>query len=397
MQKGDTKSRDFFKEAFEATKLNGLRLRNRFIKAPTFEGLMAGGRLNEEFKALHRGVARGGVAMTIMANCAVSVAGQSYGEQLILDDRFLPQLEALVAEIHAEGCAVCLQLNHCGGNKRGSGVAYGPSRYFNWRFGKWVRAMSDEDIERTISEYREAARRAREIGIDAIELQASHGFLLSQFLSPLCNHRKDRWGGDVESRAIFAVMVLKAVREAMGADAPVFAQISLSDAHPKGLNIDEALIFAQIMETEGADALAFNSGFSSTDNFHDLRGGLPLKDIIDAKAHWWERWYMRMMGKRAMNDYSFKENFLMHQAMRIRTRLSLPMILTGGIVSKQGIEEAIKNGFDFIALGRALICEQDFILRLQKGELERSACNQCNLCVAYASKGVRCWQNDSKN
>lgn len=382
---------EFFADAFGPTKLNGLRLKNHFIKAPTFGGLFADAKLSESFVEHHLAVARGGVGMTVVANCAVSREGQGDERQLILDERFAPQLEALVAQIHAQGCAVCLQLNHCGAYKRSGAQALGASKFFNWRVGKWVRAMNEGDIERTIRDYGAAARRARELGVDAIEIQASHGFLISQFLSPLSNRRTDRWGGAVESRAIFAVEVLKAVREAMGPDAPVFAQINLTDAHPKGLNLDEALVFAQILETEGIDALALSSGFTPTDNYHDIRGELPLKAIIEGKAHFWERWYLRLMGKRAIHHYPFSENFMLSQAMRIRSRLSLPMILTGGVNSKAAISQAMKSGFDFVALARPLICQPNFVQLLESGSLERSPCNHCNLCVAYASKGIKCY------
>ena len=192
--------------ALTPTRLAGLRLRNRVIKTATFEGMSPGGIPTPALIEHHAQIARGGVAMTTLAYCAVSEHGRTFADQLVMTDALAAALRPLTDAVHEAGAAASIQLAHCGGfskdlrqralTPRGP---LGPSRAINL-YGVmqgliWTKAMDAATIEAVPAQFAAAAVRARDAGFDAVELHLGHGYLLSQFLSPAVNRRRDRWGG----------------------------------------------------------------------------------------------------------------------------------------------------------------------------------------------------------
>jgi 2,4-dienoyl-CoA reductase-like NADH-dependent reductase (Old Yellow Enzyme family) len=383
---------------FEPTTLGQLELRNRVIKAATFEGMSPGGMPSADLVEHHRRLAAGGVGMTTVAYCAVSQEGRTFSGQICMEPAVVPPLRALTDAVHGEGGAASIQLAHCGfftrfrDRKR---RPRGPSRTLNL-YGiaaglPFADAMDESDIEGVIEDFGRAAGLAREASFDAIELHLGHGYLLSQFISPATNRRRDRFGGSLENRMRLPLAVLARVREVVGDGFPVLAKINLSDGFAGGLEIDEAVEVARMLETSGIDAIVTSGGFTSKAPFFLMRGNRPLRAMIAAEENALMRVAMRLFGSRIVRAYPFSEMFLLEQARRIRVATKVPVALLGGLVSRENLEQAMAEGFDFVVMGRALIADPDLVSRMQAGEASRTRCDACNECVGeMEAGGVRC-------
>jgi 2,4-dienoyl-CoA reductase-like NADH-dependent reductase (Old Yellow Enzyme family) len=391
-------------DLFSEAPLGPIGLGNRVIKAATYEGMSPRGEASEALVAFHRRLAEGGVGLTTVAYCAVSPEGRTFADQLWLNDASRHRLETLTSEVHATGGKASLQLSHAGMfsklRGRGGRVPRGPSLLFN-AYGvsaglPYARAMTRADIAQVVEDFADAAKSARELGFDAVEIHLGHGYLLSQFLSPAFNRRRDAWGGSLENRLRFPLEVLARVRGAVGEDLAVIAKTNLDDGLDDGLHIDEAVEIAAAIEASGdADLLVPSGGTTSRSAFYLLRGGLPLAEMADAQDDALSAMGMRLLGRALVKAYPFSEAFFKPLAERVRARVRMPVALLGGLVSRQNLVEARAAGFDFVVLGRALIADPDLVRRMERGELERTRCDACNLCVAEMDRGgVRCVLDD---
>ncbi len=385
---------------FTPVRLGPLRLRNRFVRTATFEGMSPNGAPTEALIEHHRQVARGGVGLDTVAYCSVSNDGRSYATQLWMRPEIVPGLRRLTDAVHGEGAAVSLQLGHCGyfSNRRVIGGApLGPSRLLCTYGLSLSRAMSEADLERVIADFGRAAALAREAGFDALELHAGHGYLLSQFLSPYTNRRADHWGGLLERRARLTLEVVRAVRAAVGERMALLVKVNLRDGFAGGLELDEAIDVMRLIEREAVDALVLSGGFVSRTPFYMLRGELPVREMAAAQPAWLTRVGMTLFGRLLVPAHPFAEAFFLDEARQVRTAVRLPLVLVGGLRSRAAIAAALAEGFDLVALGRPLIHDPDFVRKLERGELERSGCEPCNVCVAEMDRGgVRCPRADYK-
>jgi 2,4-dienoyl-CoA reductase-like NADH-dependent reductase (Old Yellow Enzyme family) len=378
---------------FSPFRLNGLTLKNRIIKAATFEGMCPGGVPSEALIAHHRGIAAGGAAMTTVAYCAVSADGRSYDTQMWMRPEIVPSLRRLTDAVHAEGAAVCIQLGHCGyfADRRViGGQPLGASRVFNTYGLSFPRAMNERDIERVVGDFARAARLAVDAGFDAVELHFGHGYLVSQFLSPFTNRRRDRWGGTLENRARLGVEIARAARAAVGASFPVLAKINLRDGFVGGLELDEAIEAARHFEQAGLDALVTSGGFVSRAPLYMLRGEVPLAPMIAVQKKLVAKLGLFFFGRLLVQRYPYTEAFFSDEARRLRSAVRLPLVLLGGIKSRATIDRALSDGFELVAMARALIHDPDFPRQLATG-LDASSCVPCNECIAEMDRGgVRC-------
>ena len=260
---------------FAPAPLGPLTLRNRIIKAATFEGVTPGGKVSDELIAFHRRVAAGGAALSTVAYLAVSPEGRTDRHCLLLSEDTVPGLRRLTDAVHAEGAAAAAQIGHAGpvANARSNGApALSPSGGFT-PMGSRLRAVDLAGIERITEDYRRAAALAVEAGFDSIEVHVGHNYLLSAFLSPKLNRRDDQFGGSVENRARFARTVLRTVRDAAGPDVAVTAKLNMADGVDGGLWLDESVEIARLFEADGAlDALELTGGSSLANPMYLFRG-----------------------------------------------------------------------------------------------------------------------------
>lgn len=387
-------------DIFQPAEIGPIRVRNRVIKAATYEGMSPGGIASPALVSFHRRLAQGGVGLTTVAYCAVSEHGRTFANQLWLRPESYARLRELTDGVHAEGGAVSLQLAHAGMfsklRRADGGAPRGPSLAIN-AYGTsaglpFARAMSERDVQGVIDDFARSAETAVELGFDAVELHMGHGYLLSQFLSPASNRRRDSWGGSLENRMRLPLAVARRVREAVGDRIAIVAKTNLSDGFAGGLDIDESVEVARAIEASGdVDLIVPSGGFTSKTPFYLLRGGLPLAQMAAAQPEWMASLAMRVLGRAIIDRYPFEEAFFLPLARRLRSAVRMPVALLGGLVSREALQLARDEGFDFVVLGRALIADPDLLLRMQRGELERTRCNACNQCVAEMDLGgVRC-------
>jgi len=378
---------------FTPFSLGGLRLRNRIVKPATFEGMCRGGMPTDALVEHHRRVAAGGAAMTTVAYASVSPEGRSYGTQLLLRPEVVPPLRALTDTVHREGAAACLQIGHCGdfANPRViGGRPLGPSRRVNLYGLALARAMTEADVARVVGDFAQGARLAGEAGFDAVEVHFGHGYLVSQFLSPYTNRRRDRFGGSLENRSRLAVEVLRAVRAAAPRLA-VLAKVNLRDGFPGGLEIEESLAVARQLEAEGATGLVLSAGFVSRAPLYMLRGDVPLRPMVAVQERWWAKAGLLLFGRLLVPRHPYEEAFLLPGARRVRAAVRLPLMLLGGLKSLPVLEGVLADGFDLVGMGRALLHDADLPRKMERGEASASGCVPCNECIAEMDRGgVRC-------
>ncbi len=386
-------------DAFAPVALGSLTLRNRVIKTATYEGMCPGGIPSDALVEHHRALAAGGVGMTTVAYCSVSADGRTFAEQMYMRPEVLAPLRRVTDAVHREGGAASLQLGHCGWFTKNADLSTrlprGPSLTFNaygLSAGKPIAvAMNQGEIARVTQEFGQAAGLAREAGFDAVELHLGHGYLLSQFLCPATNRRKDAYGGSLDGRARLPLEVVRRVREVVSPGFPILCKTNLRDGFSGGLEVPDAVGLAQRLEREGVDALVLSGGFTSKTPFYLFRGRRPLKEMIEVEKSRLQKLALAWFGRSVIREYPFEEMFFLPEAREVRRAVRMPLVLLGGIVSRENVDRAMQEGFDFVAMGRALIANPDLVNRMRSDPGARSRCNHCNICVAEMDRsGVRC-------
>jgi 4,4'-dithiodibutanoate disulfide reductase len=379
-------------QAFSPGQLGPVTLRNRIIKAATFEGATPKGQVTDALIDYHVRVASGGVGMSTVAYLAVSPEGRTGRGCVVLGPDTVEGLSRLTDAIHAEGAKAAAQIGHAGpvANPKSNRVpSVAPSRHIG-AMGSISHEVSEAEIERITDDYRKGAATAVEAGFDALEIHLGHNYLLSAFLSPKLNRRKDRWGGSLENRSRFARQVVEAVRSAAGEKVAVTAKLNMADGVPGGLWLDESLRVAQMLEADGhLDALELTGGSSLSNPMYLFRGEAPLEEF-GATLPQPFRFGFKLFGSRFMPSYPFEEAFFLPFARQFRDALTMPLILLGGINRLDTIEHAIDLGFPFVAMARALLREPDLVNKMQKGSSSEGLCIHCNKCMPTIYSGTRC-------
>ena len=388
-----------FEEAFSEKKLGAsrLRLRNVFIRSAAYEGMFDQGIPTQALIDHHVAMARGEVALTTVSYGAVSAEGRTFIDQMYINDQSLDKLNILAEEVHLAGGKVSIQLTHCGYFSKNKEIKYplAPSRVIN-EYGSlsgifFSRAMTQADMVKVRDDFSEAAHRVKKAGYDAIEIHMGHGYLLSQFLSPKTNKRKDDYGGSIENRSRFPLEVFKRVQTKVGKDFPILVKLNLSDGFRGGFTLEDCKYVAGELEKLDCTALVLSGGFTSKTPFYLMRGGRPLGGMIRNGSSLAEKITMALFGPFIVKRYRFTENYFLNQAREIRKAVKMPLVYLGGVDSRSGIEEILEAGFDFIAMARALIHDSDFLLKLKENQIEKTECNRCNLCVVQMDRGgVKC-------
>ncbi|MFI6874823.1 NADH:flavin oxidoreductase [Streptomyces sp. NPDC050400] len=374
-------------------KLGPLELRNRIIKAATYEGLSHRALVTEDLVDFHVAYARGGVGMTTVAYCAVAKEGRTDRHQIHWTDEAMPGLRRLTDAVHAEGAAVSAQIGHGGpvANPKGNGApALSPSKHFHATTLSWAQEASVEDIHRVTQDHARAARRAVEAGFDAVEVHLGHNYLASSFLSPKINHRTDAYGGSLANRARFAREIMRAVHDAVGGRIAVIAKMNMDDGVPGGFWLDEAIPVTQWLEQDGTvDALEMTAGSSLLNPMYLFKGDAPLHEFAAVMPQPMKLG-VRMVGKRFLHSYPYRDAYLLEDARQIRAAVKLPMILLGGITGRPVMDQAMSEGFEFVAMARALLREPDLINRIKEERDTPSLCIHCNKCMPTNFTGTRC-------
>jgi 2,4-dienoyl-CoA reductase-like NADH-dependent reductase (Old Yellow Enzyme family) len=381
------------RNVFTPAKLGPVTLRNRIIKSATFEAATPNALVTDDLITYHRLPAAGGVGMTTVAYLAVSKGGRTEGNVIWWRPEAIPGLQKLTAAIHAEGAAISAQIGHAGpvANARSTkATAYAPVRFFNPLSMRFARKATKDDIQDIIEAHAQAARYAMDAGFDAVEIHLGHNYFASSFLSPKINKRRDEFGGSLADRAKVALGAARAVRDAVGDRIAILAKLNMDDGVPGGLWLDESLQVAQWLEREGGvDALELTAGSSLLNPMYLFRGDAPVQEFAAAFRQPM-RLGIKLAGGRFIRSYPYEEAFLLDSARQFRAALKMPLVLLGGISRRSTMDLAMAEGFQFVAMARALLREPDLINRIQNEPATRSLCIHCNKCMPTIFTGTHC-------
>ena len=346
---------------FEPFSFSGLNLKNRLVRSATFEKRAdEDGFVTEFLVELYEELAMGGIGLIITGNALVHPSGRSVPQMLCIhSDIYLQGLRKLTSAVHQLGGVIAVQVVH-GGRQSfpillGGHEPVAPSAVFDTSTKIMPRAMTDTEIWEMVDAFADAGRRGRIAGFDGVQIHGAHGYLVSEFLSPHTNRRDDYWGGDEERRFHFLEEVYKAMRREVGEDYPLMIKMNADDLIRGGLKAEEAARTAIRLEELGIDAIEVSGGMYESDE----KTAKP--DITSPE----EEAYFRDAGK------VFKE------------RLSVPVILVGGMRSRSVMEDVLQKGeADLISLARPLIREPDFPNKLREGKA-KADCISCNGCMEF--------------
>lgn len=378
---------------FQPAKLGPITLRNRIIKAATFEARSPRRVVTDDLIEFHREVAAGGVGMTTVAYCAVTREGSTDGRTLVMSEDAVPGLRRLTDAVHAEGAAIAAQIGHSGPVASPMGTkspALSPSRLLIAPGMRPTKACTEADLARVTEDFANAARRAVEAGFDVIEVHLGHNYLPSSFLSPKLNRRTDKWGGSVEGRSRFPRQLLQTVREAAGDKVAVTAKYNMTDGVPGGLWLEESIAIAKLIEADGTlDAMELTGGSSLANPMYLFRGESPRAEMA-ATLPAAIRPGFKLIANRFMKEYPFEEAFFLPYARQFKEALDLPLILLGGINRLDTVSDALDEGFAFVAMARALLREPNLLNRWQAGKTDEGLCVHCNKCMPTTYSRTRC-------
>ncbi|RZT18766.1 2,4-dienoyl-CoA reductase-like NADH-dependent reductase (Old Yellow Enzyme family) [Mycobacterium sp. BK558] len=384
------------RDVFSPASLGPITLRNRVIKAATFEASTPNALVTDDLITYHRLPAAGGVGMTTVAYLAVAPGGRTEGNQIYWRPEAMAGLRRLTDAIHAEGAKISAQIGHAGpvANARSNrATAYAPVRFFNPLSMRFAKRATRDDILDITEAHAQAARMAIEAGFDAVEVHLGHNYFASSFLSPLINRRDDEFGGSLANRAKVARGTVLAVRRAVekaGTPIAVTAKLNMSDGVRGGISTEEALQTAKWLEEDGGlDAIELTAGSSLVNPMYLFRGDAPIKQFAGAFKPPL-RWGIRMTGTKFLREYPYRDAYLLRDARLFRAELSLPLILLGGITNRETMDLAMAEGFDFVAMGRALLAEPDLLHRIQADSSVKSLCTHCNQCMATIYSHTHC-------
>ena len=371
---------------FTPYKLGPVTLRNRTIRSAAFESMGKDFGPTEQLKQYHVSVARGGIGMTTLAYAAVSRSGLSFNKQLWLRPAIVPGLREITDAIHREGAAAAIQIGHCGNMTHlttAGQIPIGASSVFNLYAYTPVRGMRHSEIEEVARDFGRAVRTAHDAGFDSVEVHAGHGYLISQFLSPYTNHRRDEYGGSLENRMRFMRMCLdEAVGAARSCGMAITVKHNMYDGFKGGIEIPESIEIAKVIESYDVDGIVLSGGFVSKAPMAVMRGLIPIY-TMSYYSPWWLRYFIRWCGPLMIKQFPFEECYFLEDARKFRAELKCPLIYVGGLVSREGIDRALDAGFELVQMARALVNDPDFVNKLQAGDAAtRSACDHRNYCIA---------------
>ncbi|MBU1344793.1 MAG: NADH:flavin oxidoreductase [Proteobacteria bacterium] len=352
---------------FEQGSIGKLSLKNRMIRSATWEGMCEpDGRPTQKLIEYYRQLVKGGIGLIISGYTYVRLDGKQLpGKMGIYTDDFAPDFKQLTQAVHDLNGKIAIQLVHAGGMADPKAIGrqpVAPSGIQAGSFRQTPLALSILEIEDITDAFARAARRAKDWGFDAVQIHGAHGYLVSQFLSPLTNQRTDEYGGSLENRSRFLFDIYEKTRAQVSNDFPVFIKFNGDDHVENGLTIDEAVQTAALLSDFGINAIEVSSGSAASGK----KG--PAREKINSLE---------------------KEAYNLDLALAVKKNVSCPVICVGGFRSLLIAQKAVaEQGMDFISLSRPLIREPDLPKKWQNNETDSAECISCNKCfIPGMSKG----------
>jgi 2,4-dienoyl-CoA reductase (NADPH2) len=352
-------------------KVGTMTLKNRVMMVAMHHLYTENGLPTARFNEYYLQRAKGGAGMITVGACRFDDYGAKASTMSLREDKCIAPWREFTNLIHAEtDCKVSVQLYHAGRYMRKNEViaddeAISPSAVYTTFTRETAREMTREDIDRVISDFAEGARRAKEAGFDAVEVSASAGYLLTQFLSPLTNLREDEYGGSFDNRCRFPTEVIDAVRSAVGADFPVIIRLTGNDLVPGARGSADCIEFARRI-SEKVDMISLTGGWHES-RIPQLTGEVPRAGLL-------------------------------HLARAIKSAVNIPVAMANRMGDPRTAQEALELGCcDIIALGRPMVADPEWGGKVTSGRESEVrpcvACNQGCLAGTFFEKPVRCLAN----
>ena len=395
---------EYLARALSPASLGKLALKNRIIKAATYEGKTPDGLPGDNLKNFHKEIVAGGVAMTTIGYCTTEADGRINDQMMWLHEGIRPQLTQMISELKAiaPDVKVSGQMTHCGNFSKVRKMQrlkrpLGPSRTFNMLGAPsgvpFAGAMTLDDIDYLVKTYADSARFMASVGFDAAEIHFGHGYGLSQFISPRTNKRTDDYGGSLENRMRLPLRVLEAVKNAVGDSFAITGKMNMTDGVRDGIKLPEAIEIASMFDQGGIDALICSGGTSPFNPMVYFRGDSLAAGMIEQQTNPIAKLGLKVVGSKMFRDYPYYENYFLEDAKQIRDRVNCQMIYIGGCTEAESIEQVMREGFDFVQLGRPLIKDPAYVNHLRTQQLNyKNGCIHCNRCASLieAPGGIYC-------
>jgi 2,4-dienoyl-CoA reductase-like NADH-dependent reductase (Old Yellow Enzyme family) len=356
------------KTLFSPGKIGNVQIKNRIIRSATFTNTASKeGFPSEEAINFYSELAKGGIGFIITGITSIDQIGRNALGQFCLENDFqIAGHKKLVQSVHDLNVKIAPQLSHAGRqsfNPKFQPVA--PSPIPNDMTKKIPRELTTNQIEEIIKNFGEATRRAYESGYDLVQLNAGHGWLISNFLSPYTNKRTDEYGGDNRKRTKILVDIYNQIRDTVGKNFPIILKLQTKDYFPEGLTLDDGKEIAKILVDTGYDAIEVSGGSVEliTKNLD------PYPSLVIKSAD--------------------QENYFLPNVRELKPIMKgTKVILMGGIRNPQLAEKFLQEKItDFIALSRPLIYEPDLPNRWQNGDFSPTLCTSCNQCFGTIMSG----------
>jgi len=391
---------------FEPASIGSIRLRNRFLRSATHEGMAdADGAPTELLEELYVRLAKGETGALIAGYAGVLQQGRSSfpGMLMMHDDRLVPAYRRLLDTVHQAGAPVIAQLAHCGRQTRSAVTGkrtVAPSAQKDPFFTEEVpHELSDSDIREIIEAFSGAAVRARASGFDGVQLHCAHGYLLAQFLSPFSNRRTDRWGGSIENRFRIVLEIMQSIHRKVG-DFPVLAKINAYDGMKGGMKVEDAVQIAMMLEQAGCAAVEVSSGVIS-EGLAVMRGPKPpLDPLFEANFKFASiPQLLQPVLKRVLPPFlpaSPKPYrcYNVQASKEIKAAVSMPVIVVGGIHTLEDASVVLSGSrADFVSMSRPFINDPAIVRKFREGSQTMSKCTMCNYCaIMIEQESLRCWR-----
>lgn len=375
---------------FTPYQLGPITLRNRIVRSAAFENMCRGNRPTQQLQDYHVSVARGGVGMTTVAYCAVDLSGVSFDGQLYVHDEIIPDLKKLTDAIHAQGAKASIQMGHCGNMTHFYTCHCMPvsaSNGFNLYSPTIHRRLKVSEIKTLVKKFGESVDFARKAGFDCVEIHAGHAYLISQFISPRTNHRRDAYGGSFENRVRFMNEVLEEVMKHAGDDMAIVVKTNMWDDCWRGSDIEEGIKIAKEIAKHKVHGIVLSGGTVSRSPMTILGGAMPNKTLahyMDMKSFWWLKAALNIPGVAPimMPTSPFKELYFMEKAKRFQQEITdVPLIYVGGVQSGDNCQQIMDEGFELFQIAHVLIKDPDFVKHVQENPHYHAGCGRSNYCV----------------
>jgi 2,4-dienoyl-CoA reductase-like NADH-dependent reductase (Old Yellow Enzyme family) len=389
------------KKVFEKSMIGTIELKNRILRSATNEGMGdKSGKPLKELYDLYEKLAKGGVGAIITGLAGIKQNGKaSFNMRMFDKDDYIDDYKDLNLKLKNDNTPIILQIAHSGSQTsskitREIPLTVSPMKNF---YGERCKEANESEIEDIIDCFVKSIERAKKAEFTGVQLHAAHGYLLSEFVSPFLNKRRDQWGGNVENRFRILREILQRSREKVGRF-PIWVKVSAFDEKRNKKELEEIIKGCQMLQENGCDAIEVSCGYGFK-GFDTIRvPKIPVEAMLALLPNFknyslLKKAFFKIVAPLVIKKYKPIHNYNVNSAERIRKNVDIPVIVVGGIRKLSDIENIIETrGIDFVSMCRPFIIEPNIVNKFQEHKAVESRCIDCGYCLfGIASKKLKCY------